>query len=77
MRSRSNRPLGLIAGLVVMAVLAAGSVWLAGCGGDVTPAGGSATTAGSGGTDTTGDGDGLLTARLNGAGATFPEPMPW
>jgi phosphate transport system substrate-binding protein len=57
----------------VAAVLVAGSLWAVGCGGDVTPAGGTGTSEGV--TETTGSGDGLLTASLNGAGATFPEPL--
>jgi phosphate transport system substrate-binding protein len=59
----------------VAVALAAGSLWAVGCGGDVTPAGGTDTTGAAGVTSTTGTGDGLLTARLNGAGATFPEPL--
>lgn len=52
--------------------LLVGSLSLIGCGGDVVPAGGSGTTASGDGSTTTG---GLLTAGLNGAGATFPEPL--
>ncbi len=75
MRRRSKRTFGVIAGLAVVGSLAVGSLWLAGCGGDVTPAGGTATTVAPGATDTTDAGGGLLSARLNGAGATFPEPL--
>lgn len=75
MRSRSDRTFGFIAGLVVTGVLAASSLWTGGCGGEVVPAGGDTVTTVTGATDTTGTGDGLLTARLNGAGATFPEPL--
>ncbi len=52
--------------------LLVGSLSLLGCGGDVVPAGGTGTTASGDGSATTG---GLLTASLNGAGATFPEPL--
>lgn len=75
MRSRSNRTFGVIAGLVITGVLAASSLWTVGCGGEVTPAGGDTVSTVPGATDSTGTGDGLLTARLNGAGATFPEPI--
>ena len=63
---------------VMVAVL---GLLLAGCGGiktandattDTTATAGSDTTAGTGGSDTTG---GALKATLNGAGATFPEPV--
>ena len=74
MRNGSKRRFGRIATLVAAGVLVVGSVWAVGCGGEVKPAGGDTTTA-TGATDTTGTGDGLLTARLNGAGATFPEPL--
>ncbi|MHB0981011.1 MAG: phosphate ABC transporter substrate-binding protein PstS [Thermoleophilia bacterium] len=66
---RISRPLATAA----IGALLAGTVWLTGCGGDVAPAGDTGTTAaGNGATGTT---DGLLTAGLNGAGATFPEPL--
>ena len=73
MKNELKRKFGRIATLVVAGALVAGSLSAVGCGGDVTPAGG--TGNGEGATGTTGTGDGLLTARLNGAGATFPEPL--
>lgn len=60
-RPRAHRYAATLAVAILFGALA-----VAGCGGDVVPAGGAG---GAGG------GDGLLTAGLNGAGATFPEPL--
>ncbi|MHB1345728.1 MAG: phosphate ABC transporter substrate-binding protein PstS, partial [Thermoleophilia bacterium] len=71
--NRSIRHFSRLLWAATAAALLVGSLSLLGCGGDVVPADGSATTVQpTGGSATTG---GLLIAALNGAGATFPEPL--